>query len=343
MSPAMQVQVNGRYLAQRLTGQQRYAREIVSRLADKLHVIEPAGRAKGVRGHLWEQAVLPWRLSRQLLWSPSASGPLSVRHQVVTIHDCAFFDQAACFSRAFAAWYQFLIPRLAKSSRRIITISQFSKQRIVELCRVPAEKVVVIDCGVDHKFREHTADEIAAVKSRLGLPDRYVLCVGSLEPRKNLSRLLAAWQQVQPQLGELSLVLVGAKGQVFRDAGLTAAPPAVHLAGYLSDDVLPAVYAGAEFFAYPSIYEGFGLPVIEAMASGVPVLTSNVTSLPEVAGDAAELVDPYSASSIAAGLLRLATDGALRQQLRSRGLARARRFDWDRVAAETWQVLEASR
>ena len=152
----MHVHVNGRYLAQRLTGQQRYAREIVARLASRLDVIAPPTGSRGVRGHLWEQLSLPRQLNKDLLWSPSTTGPLSVKRQVVTIHDCAFFDQAKCFSRAFAAWYQFLVPRLARAARHIIAVSEFSKQRIVELCRVSAEKVTVIYSGVGKQFRPHS-------------------------------------------------------------------------------------------------------------------------------------------------------------------------------------------
>jgi glycosyltransferase involved in cell wall biosynthesis len=338
----MHVQVNGRYLVQRLTGQQRYAHEIVSRLQSRLGIIAPPAKSRGMRGHVWEQLTLPRRIGHNLLWSPSTTGPLSVKRQVVTIHDCAFFDQANCFSRAFAAWYQFLVPRLARAARRIIAVSEFSKQRIVELCRLPAEKVTVIYSGVGKQFRPHAADEIAITRRKLALPERYILCVGSLEPRKNLARLLPAWQSIQPRLNDLSLVLVGAQSHVFRDIGLSKSPSGVHLAGYLDDELLPAVYAGAEFFVYPSIYEGFGLPVIEAMASGVPVLTSSVTALPEVAGDAAKFVDPLHIDSIAAGIEQLAHDEQLRSELRHKGLARAAQFDWERTAQETWQVLESA-
>jgi glycosyltransferase involved in cell wall biosynthesis len=339
----MRVHVNGRYLVQRLTGQQRYAHEIVARLADRMDVIEPPGAAKGMRGHLWEQFALPGRVNGGLLWSPSTTGPLRVKRQVVTIHDCAFFDQAQCFSRAFAAWYQFLIPRLARAARKIITVSEYSKRRIIELCRVRDDKVQVVASGVGSQFRPHSPAEITTVRERLGLPERYILCVGSLEPRKNLPRLLAAWQRVQPALEGFSLVLVGAKSHVFREAGLGSPPPAVHLAGYLNDDALSAVYAGAHLFVYPSIYEGFGLPVLEAMASGVPVITSNVTSLPEVAGDAALTIDPTSVDEIGAAIQRLATDESLRSDLVARGMQRVQRFTWEDAARETWNVLEAAR
>jgi glycosyltransferase involved in cell wall biosynthesis len=338
----MQVRVNGRYLEQRITGQQRYAREIVARLAGHLDVIAPPAGSRGVRGHLWEQLSLPRKLNRELLWSPSTTGPLAVRQQVVTIHDCAFFDQAQCFSRAFAAWYQYLVPRLARTARRIITVSQFSKQRIVELCRVPADRIVTVYSGVGKQFRAHTATEISTVRERLRFPERYILCVGSLEPRKNLKRLLAAWERIRSRLDGVSLVLVGATSHIYRDIGLKQEPLGVHFAGYVNDDMLPAIYAGAQTFVYPSLYEGFGLPVLEAMASGVPVVTSSVTALPEIAGGAAHLVDAYDIESIAAGIAQVASDNVLRSELTRKGFARAGQFDWDKTAKETWQVLESA-
>lgn len=336
----MSLAINGRFLSQRVTGVERYAREVLARSADLASVVTPSRPIRGMRGHLWEQSVLPARVGRDLLWSPCNTGPLAVARQVVTIHDCAFYDQPEGFSRKFAAWYQFLVPKLARRIRRIITISQFSRERLLDYCQVAPEKIVVIPQGVDQRFQPLSREVIAETRAQLQLPERYILFVGNLAPRKNLLRLLEAWSIVSPRFSDVSLVLVGAANQVFRDAGLRQPPPSVITAGYVADEYLPAVYGGAECFAFPSLYEGFGLPVLEAMACGIPVLSSNVTSLPEVAGDAALLVDPYDVEALAAGLDQLLADEVLRQDLSRRGLERAAQFTWERTATATWQVLE---
>ncbi|MDX1948205.1 MAG: glycosyltransferase family 1 protein [Pirellulaceae bacterium] len=338
----MLVQVNGRYLVQRVTGVQRYAREIVARLGDRVSVIAPRSAAKGMRGHLWEQAVLPCRLRRGLLWSPSATGPLAVRSQVVTIHDCAFFDRPEGFTQTFAAWYRCLVPRLARQARRILTVSEFSRQRICEVCRVPAERVVVIPNGVESGWTRATSEQIAAARERLNLPRPFVLCAGSLEPRKNLRRLLAAWRALGPAKEGLELVLAGAEGHVFQRAGLGDLPGDVRLVGYVSDADLRALFSAAEAFVFPSLYEGFGLPVLEALACGTPVVCSRGTSLPEVAGDAAVYVDPENVESIAAGIAQLLENRALRDDLSRRGPARATPFTWDAAAAQTWEALRTA-
>jgi glycosyltransferase involved in cell wall biosynthesis len=335
----MYVSVNGRFMSQRVSGVQRYAREVIARGSLSASVVTPRRAARGMRGHLWEQGVLPARIGRDLLWSPCNTGPLAVARQVVTIHDCAFFDQPDGFSRKFAAWYRWLVPRLARRIRRIITVSKFSRERLLEYCRVPREKVVVIPHGVDPHFRPLPADTIADVRRELRLPQRYVLFVGNLVPRKNLLGLLEAWNVVCPEFPDLSLVLVGAEDRVFRRLGLGALPPSVVSAGYIADEYLPAVYGGAELFVLPSLYEGFGLPLLEAMACGTPVLTADVTSLPEVAGGAALLVDPYSRDSMCAGLHRLLSEAPLRQRLARQGLERASAFTWENTAEQTWRVL----
>jgi glycosyltransferase involved in cell wall biosynthesis len=338
----MRVQVNGRYLLQRVTGVQRYAREIVARLADKVDVISPRALAGGLSGHLWEQAVLPWKLRRGVLWSPCATGPLTIHSQVVTIHDCAFFDCPEAFSPAFVRWYQYLVPRLARMAKRILTVSAFSRDRICELFHVPEEKVVVAPNGVGGQWQPATAERIAAARERLNLSQPYVMFVGSLEPRKNLRRLLAAWSQLGPIKGGLVLLLVGATGRVFRDADLGEPSPDVRLAGFVPDEDLPPLLSGAEAFVFPSYYEGFGLPVIEAMACGAPIVCSNSTALPGVVVDAAVLIDPMDVESIAAGLTRVLEQSDLRSQLRQRGFSRARQFCWDDTALKVWDVLASA-
>lgn len=335
----MQIKINGRFLSQRISGVQRYAHELLTRIGPRMAVVSPRSSIHGVRGHLWEQSILPQRLAGGLLWSPCNTGPLAVSKQVVTIHDCAFHDQPEGFSRKFAAWYQWLVPKLARRSRRIITVSKFSKDRLAEYCRVPSEKIAVIPHGVDARFRPLPAEEVADTRRQLGLPRHYALYVGNLAARKNLRRLLDAWAIVSPRRPEVSLVLAGTANHMFRDAALEALPSSVVLAGYVDDAHLPAFYSGAELFVLPSLYEGFGLPVLEAMACRTPVIASNTTSLPEVAGGAALLVDPYSVESLADGLSRVLTDSQLREDLAQRGLEHARSFNWNRTAEETWRVL----
>ncbi len=224
----------------------------------------------------------------------------------------------------------------------MITVSEFSRLRLIDYLQIPPEKIVTIANGVDERFHRPSRATIEQVHLRYDLPRRYVLYIGSLEGRKNLPRLLAAWRQLRGRLEGYSLVLCGVRSHVFRDAGLADLPPDVKLAGYVADEHLPALYAGAVLFVCPSIYEGFGLTVLEAMACGTPVVCSQTTSLPEVAGDAAVLVDPLEVDSIANGLERALTEKALRNELVDRGFARVEGFRWEKTAQRTWQVLTAA-
>jgi glycosyltransferase involved in cell wall biosynthesis len=337
----LRIAVNGRFRSQQVTGVQRYASEVYSRLP-QLREILPGGRSRGLGGHFWEQLALPSRLKGALLWSPCNTGPLSVRKQVVTIHDCAFHDHPEAFSPAFVAWYRWLVSRLAANVRRIITVSDFSRRRLIEYLQVDPQKIVAIPNGVGGRFQPSGEDEIQSVRKQLGLPRRYVLCIGSLEPRKNLLRLLEAWRQLRAGKADCALVLCGVRSHVFRDFGLSQLPDDVILTGYVAEEHLPGLYGGAELFVYPSIYEGFGLTVLEAMACGVAVVCSNTTSLPEVAGDAALLVNPYEIDDIASGIRRLLADESLRGELRRRGLERATKFNWNHTAELTWNILMAA-
>lgn len=336
--------VNARFTVQRQTGAQRYAHELTRRLGDSAALAVPPASLKGSVGHAWEQFVLPLHVGRrQLLWSPTNTGPLAVRRQVVTLHDVVPLDHPEWLNPRFAAWYRWLTPRLARRCECVLTVSEFSRMRIVERCGVPAERVVVVPNGVVLPATRPDAEAIDAARHLLRIPfERYVLVLGSIEPRKNVGRVLQAWSRIHASLDDdIGLVIAGAQGRraVFRASAESAEVARTHYTGYVPDEHLGALYAGATMVAYPSEYEGFGIPPLEAMAFGAPVLTSNNTALPEVVGDAALCVNPFDIDEIADGIVRLLDDGALRERLRAAGFRRAQQFTWDAAAARLRAVL----
>jgi glycosyltransferase involved in cell wall biosynthesis len=339
--------VNVRALAHRFTGVERYTHELTRRMKGKIITLSPRLRLNGGIGHVWEQVELPRRVgSKDVLWSPANSGPLSVTNQVVTIHDLSPLEHPGWFRPAFAAWYGFLIPRLAKRARLILTHSEFSKSRIVDRLRIPEEKIFVVQPGVDTEKFHPRAGQAAGIQARYpALPNRYILFVGSLEPRKNLQRLVKAWQLFQSSRGmdqaEVELILAGSPGKSFRFIDTERWSEGVRLLGYVGDIHLPALYSGALAFIQPSLYEGFGLPVLEAMACGIPVLASKDTALAEAAGEAALLFDPLSVEEIASALQEVIENDKLRQNLCTKGLERVQELSWERAAGKVLEVIHA--
>jgi glycosyltransferase involved in cell wall biosynthesis len=339
--------VNMRSQSAGLTGVQRYARQICARFGDVVEEVHPGRALQGFSGHLWEQAMLPIRVGGRLLWSPANTGPLALRRQVLTMHDAAPIDHPEWFGAQFAGWYRWLLPALARRVRLIITASEFSKRRLIEVCGADESTISVIPHGVDERFYPREAGEIREVIARLQIPSaKYVLSLASIEPRKNLPRLLEAWSMITPRLGpEIWLVIAGAAGKrhIFREMKLAPMPPRVHWAGFVDDEDLPALYSGALLLAYPSLYEGFGLPVLEAMATGTVPIVGRDTAPAEVAGDVGLLVDVTESETIAEAIVKLVEDDDLREDLRKRSLARSRGFTWECAARATLQVLnEAS-
>jgi glycosyltransferase involved in cell wall biosynthesis len=256
------------------------------------------------------------------------------------------FDCPETFRPRFAAWYQFLLPKLAQRARMILTASEFTKERIIIRTHISASKVVVIPLGVASRFRPEAVAGLNTALSSLHLPSRsYILVVGSVELRKNLARLFQAWARVQNRVPkDLWLVVVGAggKSRVFAGVAFDRLPDRVFLTGHVDESFIPALFAGALLLAYVSYYEGFGFPPLEAMASGTPVLAGNRSSLPEVIGGAGVLVDPFNVEEIADGIGCMVEDPILRGDLRQKGLLRVKRFDWDQTARRTWDALQAA-
>jgi glycosyltransferase involved in cell wall biosynthesis len=362
----MRLGINGRFLsARRITGVERVAHEVARRMleserhdvlcfadASRAHAfagergVPVAMGAGALRRHLWEQCQLPElarRLGVQWLYNPINTAPVAVRDQVVVIHDAAFLSPNASQTLAFRTLYTQLATRLVQTARGIVTVSEFSRGELIERLGARPEQVRVVPNGVSPHFRPQPAD---GVRRAHGLPPDYVLYVGSLEPRKNLRVLLQALRLLaeRRRLEGHRLVLVGCRGANFQDDGLATAiaqaGERVQVLGYVPDHDLPALYAGATAFVYPSLYEGFGLPPLEAMACGAPVIASAAAAIPEVVGDAGLLFPPHDAEALADALARLIADASLRGELSRRGLARAAHFSWDQAAQRTLAFME---
>jgi glycosyltransferase involved in cell wall biosynthesis len=335
--------VNMRSMSAGLSGVQRYVNEVSARLGDKLERIAPVRPLQGIKGHLWEQCWLSGKISSRLLWSPANTGPLLCEQQVLTVHDLAAIDHPEWFAAKFSAWYRFLLPRLVRSVRRVVAVSEFTKQRLVEIAGVDPMKITVILNGVDQRFRPCAATAINGLRMRLKIPsERYVLSLGTVEPRKNLPVQLDAWSRCVERLpADTWLVIAGRVGQrhVFSNVNIERVPPRIHFTGFVPDADLPTLYSGALALLYPSIYEGFGLPALESMASGTVPIVSNSTALPEVVADCGLTVDPSDGDAIAAAITSLVRSPLMHRDMRERAIRRAQSFTWEKTAAMTWEVL----
>ncbi len=322
--------VNGRFLARRVTGVERYAHEITKILKRRCRI--EATRFNGVAGHAWEQLILPTKLNRDsILWSPANSGPLTVRNQALTIHDLSALEHPEWFAGTYSAWYRLLLPMLARRVRAIFVPSNDVKEKVTT--RFGVDNIVVAPNGVDTAIFHPRAKQGA-----LDFPKKYILFVGSIQPRKNLAGLMRAWHEVKDEFNDTWLVVAGAAGGVFRSVKFSS-DERVRFLGYVPDESLPTLYANAELFVLPSFDEGFGLPALEAMACGTPVIVSNGGALPEVAGDAGFIFDLSTPDTLTQGLRECLSDKKLRAALIEKGLARAKQFSWQASAELIWKTL----
>lgn len=257
---------------------------------------------------------------------------------VVTIHDLAFLSFPQTFRRLNRRYLIWATRTSARRAARILAVSEATKQEIVRLLGIPPERIIVTYDACDARFQPPDPIKLEAFRRQSGLPERFILFLGTLEPRKNIPTLLDAYASIASHT-DAPLIIGGAKGwlydAIFAKVEALALGDRVRFVGYIDQAVQPLWYAAATVFAFPSLYEGFGMPPLEAMACGTPVVTSTSSSLPEVVGDAGITVSPTDAKALGEALLCVLDDTALHTELRERGLRQAERFSWHETAKRT--------
>jgi glycosyltransferase involved in cell wall biosynthesis len=352
------VTVNGRFLTRAPTGVDRFAAELLRAWLPRVagvHSVKALVPAKSavqqthgldlevasvgaLTGHAWEQLELSRHCGASMLLNLCNTGPVARRRQLVVLHDAGTIANPATYSLAFRSWYRWMFGGLMRRAGIVATVSRFSARELMERLGVRAEGIELIQGAGDHILR---APSDSRVIERLGLRGKpYVLAVGSRTPNKNFTGVARA----AALLGELGYTVVAAGGsnaRVFN--GVELDNESLVLAGYVTDGELRALYECAACFVFPSFYEGFGLPPLEAMLCGCPVIVSDRASLPEVCGPAALYCNPDDPADIAAKLRRVLTSHSLQEELREAGRARAREFSWGRAAAQLEELIGAGR
>ncbi len=357
----------------RRAGLGRYAESLVNALApllgDRLalfynreHGVEPLVGLDSLTAATVSLGYKPWRMAIGLgqmmhapfnRYLPAAELYHATEHllmplrgvpTVLTVHDL-IFRQTPEHHKQLNRWYlSWTMPLFCRRADHIIAVSETTRRDLMSAYQLPPEKISVIYEAADPRFSVQPPDIQAQARAAYGLPEKYLLYLGTLEPRKNLERLLAAWAPLYQSGDCPPLVIAGKRGWLSEGffSALEASPAreGVLLTGYIPDEDLPALYAAATAFIWPSLYEGFGLPPLEAMACGSPVICSNASSMPEVVADAALLFDPENVDELRECLRTVVRDDALRGDMRERGLARAATFSWSRTAHETLRVYK---
>jgi glycosyltransferase involved in cell wall biosynthesis len=320
---------------------------ITQELGENFRTVSESSPAYSIR----EQFKVPLDLSRErpdLFHAPHyVLPPLTPCKSVVTIHDCIHLRFPQYLPNRLAYAYARASMWIATHrATRVLTVSEASKRDILEFFHVPERKIDVIPNAIDECFNQVPAEEeVAMVRERYQLDDPFVLYAGNIKPHKNLERLIEAFHTFRRRgFDDVKLLIIG--DQISKYATLRHAVHRLKLhkyvrfLGFVPDRTLAVLYRLAAVFVFPSLYEGFGLPPLEAMASGTPVITSNVSSLPEVVGDAALLIDPYDPEAIADAIRQVLSDSSLREDLRDRGFARARHFSWERSITRVREIYD---
>lgn len=310
-------------------------------------IILPDYTRKKLLRIVWEQFRLPKLLKKMnidLLHSPGFVAPLKMSAKsVVTVHDMTFFSHPECHTRFKRLYFQNMIPKSIASADAVIADSENTTQEICKYLHTPKEKITTVHLGVGEHFKQINRRKAKEyLKTKYHINNRFILFVGTIEPRKNVQTLVDAFLQIKDP--KLKLVIVGNKGwnvaELFKVITESPIKEQIILPGYVTDEDLVKFYNAAEVFVYPSLYEGFGIPIIEAMACGCPVITSNVSSMPEVAGTAALLVDPNNANEIKNAVQKILKNKELRELLIKDGIKQAKKFSWKKTAQATLAVYK---
>ena len=384
--------INGRFLTQPITGVQRYAIELIknldsyllnyftdqqtqknnSQIIDVIILVPKNIQTKldlkyikiqqiGLTtGHIWEQLELPWYALNGVLFNLGNTAPLIHPNLVVTIHDAAAFAVGDAYVPLFRRWYQFLYPKLGKRAKKVITVSEFSKQQLNYYAQIPLNKITVIYLGNEHiKSVNHDLNSSHSntkinpdinlensanyLLSKNLLSKKFFLAVSSPSRHKNFAIIFDVIDYLEKQANNIDfeIVVVGkADVSIFSQQSFTHRNKIKYL-GAVDDPTLSYLYQNATGLIYPSLYEGFGLPPLEAMTCGCPVITTKGNSLTEVCGEAALYCDPLSASDIALQVNQLLTKPELGESLRQKGFSQSQQFSWQICAQKTWQLLQS--
>lgn len=356
----MNIYINGRFLTQSITGVQRYAIEVVKamdmlissniipndlnftvlvpkNIFQVLHLKNIKVKRVGfLKGHLWEQLELPLFSRNNLLINLCNTGPAFKKNQIIVIHDMAVFLNEINFSFLFKTWYRILFKIEGRFSKKIVTVSHFSCSEIIKYIHVNPEKIEVIYEGNEHIKNRKMDSEILEKYVLNKRP--YLLAVSSLDPRKNFKNILKALDKIEKI--DFDVVIAGGTNpKIFKNNQFDFTNKVKYL-GYVSDEQLKALYNNASGFIYPSFYEGFGLPPLEAMTLGCPVIVSNRTSLPEICGDSAIYCNPDDPKDIAKKIDELFKNKTMRNYYKNKCVKRASLFSWDDCANSMWKVVK---
>lgn len=352
------IYVNGRFLLQEQAGVNRFAYELCLAfvaLGIKFTLLCPYGEIKPCydvsrfhiircglgHSHFWEQIFLPLRFLRirgtKVLLCFTGIGPILVRDKMMTIHDLAFMVNPQWYTPFYVYLYKLLTPLAAKTSKKILTVSQFSKKEIMRLLAIKEDKIAVIYNAVSSKFKCSQASHFTVTSK-----EKYILAVSSIDPRKNFQTLLKAFALIKNQ--DVSLYIIGGKSHVFAKLANDVCQPIptnkIKWLGRVSDNELKEYYKDAICFIYPSLYEGFGIPPLEAMACGTPTIVSDIEPLREVCGDASLYVNPINEKDIADKIIYLINHPDLQDFLRKAGSERSLEFDWEKSANKLNSLIE---